>query len=517
MISRLPLPKYLQRIGQPVFKNAHGTVTFTPAEVVSLQPEAGGSERYQHTVRDVCQVLGDAIAAGKRLRCLGRRWSISPIVSTDGWLLDLSDVSTAKWLAAEDLGAAAAARTDVAYVLLGAGSSIRWLNWAAHRAGWSIQTSGASNGQAIAGAIATGSHGSSFHIGALHDTVQAIHVVVSPTEHWWVEPAHAPLVADEFAARLGARLVRDDDLFAALQTSLGSLGIEVGVVLACVPNFWLDLKRYSVPAGTLPVGRLTAADLIDHLGKWQFDYLIGQPLDRIWHADAVFNPFKPDSQSYLSAYVLTDRPPRGTPAEVTGEHRGDEWNPDLLQFVSRTLGGIPGAPAVVTRIGLESEYAKSVPDSPRVWGGWFAQQDLPGGALGASMGVDCAQLGKALGTILETVQQNQKAPCVVATRFVPGSGSLLAMNIFDRTCMIDMDGANLPAMADLITACCSRLDAAGVPFTMHWGKWNGCLTRDHVAVVYGDRVRRWRAARSRLLSDPAVAQALSSSMVDVLL
>ena len=37
------------------------------------------------------------------------------------------------------------------------------------------------------------------------------------------------------------------------------------------------------------------------------------------------------------------------------------------------------------------------------------------------------------------------------------------------------------------------------------------------AVVYGDRVRRWRAARSRLLSDPAVAHALSSSMVDVLL
>jgi hypothetical protein len=56
-----------------------------------------------------------------------------------------------------------------------------------------------------------------------------------------------------------------------------------------------------------------------------------------------------------------------------------------------------------------------------------------------------------------------------------------------------------------------------VPFTMHWGKWNGCLTRDHVAAVYGDRVRRWRAARSRLLSDPAVAQALSSPMVDVLL
>jgi len=517
MIDRQPLPKYLQRIGQTAFKNAHGTVTFSPAEIVSLQPEAGGSERYQHTVRDVGQVLGDALAAGKRLRCLGRRWSISPIATTDGWLLDLSDVSTAKWLAPGDLSAAAAARTQVAYVLLGAGSSIRWLNWAAHRAGWSVQTSGASNGQAIAGAIATGSHGSSFHIGAIHDTVQAIHVVVSPSEHWWVEPARAPLIADQLAATLGAKLVRDDDLFAALQTSLGSLGIVVGVVLACVPNFWLDLERYSVPAGTLSVGKITAAELIDRLEKWQFDVLVNHPLDKIWHLDAVFNPFKPDSQSYVSAYVLADRPPRGTPAEVTGEHRGDEWNPDLLQFVSRTLSGIPGAPAVVTRIGLESEYATRVTDSPRVWGGWFAQQDLPGGALGASMGVNCVQLDKALGAIFETIQRNPKAPCVVATRFVPGSSSLLGMNIFDRTCMIDMDGANLPAMTDLITACCAQLEAVGVPYTMHWGKWNGCLTRTHVAAVYGDRARRWRDARARLLPDPHVAQALSNPLIDALL
>ena len=43
MIDRQPLPKYLQRIGQTAFKNAHGTVTFSPAEIVSLQPEAGGS------------------------------------------------------------------------------------------------------------------------------------------------------------------------------------------------------------------------------------------------------------------------------------------------------------------------------------------------------------------------------------------------------------------------------------------------------------------------------------------
>ncbi len=239
--------------------------------------------------------------------------------------------------------------------------------------------------------------------------------------------------------------------------------------------------------------------------------------DRVWHFDAVFNPFSPDSQSYVSAYVVADQPARGTPAEVTGEHRGDEWNPDLLQFVSRAIGGVPGAPALVTRVGLKSEYAKPVSGGPRVWGAWFAQQDLPGGALGASLGVDCTQLPAALLAIFGTVQARATVPCVVATRFVPGSSSLLGMNQFPRTCMIDMDGANVPAMADLIAQCCRRLETDGLPFTMHWGKWIGWLTREHVQAAYGDRVERWRAARARLLPDPAVAQTLSNPVVDGLL
>jgi hypothetical protein len=517
MIARTPLPQYLQRIGQPAFRNVHNTVTFTPEQVISLQPEAGGSGRYQQTVRELCQIVGEAVAAGKRLRCLGRRWSISPVATTEGWLLDLSDVSTAKWLGVRELHPTIGARRELAHILVGAGASIRWLNWELHRAGWSIQTSGASNGQAVAGAIATGTHGSSFHVGALHDTVAAVHVVVGPTEHWWVEPASAPLTADDFAPRLGATLVRDDELFAALATSLGSLGIVAGVVFRCVPNFWLELKRYSVAGGGLPAGPLPTAELIDRLARWQFDSLVDQPLDRIWHLDAVFNPFTPDSQSYVSAYVVADAPPRGTPAEVTGEHRGDEWNPDLLQFVSRFIGPVPGAPPLVTKIGLQSEYAKPATNSPRVWGAWFAQQDLPGGALGASLGVDCAQLGVALPAIMQSVRERGSVPCVVATRFVPGSRSLLAMNIFERTCMIDMDGANVPAMADLIADCCRRLDAEGVRFTMHWGKWIGYLTRDHLEKVYGDRIGRWRAARARLLADPRLVRAFSNPVVDALL
>ena len=517
MITRLPFHDYLRQTGQPQLRNVHGTVVFTPEALVRIDPGPNDALRYEETVRDVCTVLGQAVAAGKRLRCLGRRWSVSPVATTDGWLLDLSDTTSARWLAREDLAPEVAASRDVAHLLVSGGASIRWINWMLHRAGWSLQTSGASNGQAVAGAIATGTHGSSFQIGALHDTVAAIHVVVSPTEHWWVEPEHQPATSPDFASRLSARPIRDDELFSALQTSLGSLGIVVGVVLRCVRNFWLDLKRYSLADGDLPAGRLTISQLIDRLAAGQFDTLVGQPLDRIWHLDAVFNPFMPEKQSYVSAYVTVDQPPRGTPAEVTGEYRGDEWSPDVLQFVAKLAGGLPGAAGAATQIGLKTEYEKPVTDSPRVWGGWFTGQDIPGGALALCFGVDGEQVALGLNTVLQTVQARGKVPCVVATRFLPGSSSLLAMNRFARTCMIDLDGANLPAMGELLVECTGALEAAGVPFTMHWGKWIGALTRSHVERIYGDRVTRWRAARARFLPDPQLARTFSNELLEGIL
>jgi FAD/FMN-containing dehydrogenase len=517
MIARLPLHDYLRGTGQPQLRNVHGTVVFTPEALVRIEPGPTDALRYEDTVRDVCTVLGDALAAGKRLRCLGRRWSVSPVADTDGWLLDLSDTTSARWLAREDLAPEAAADRDVAHLLVSGGASIRWVNWMLHRAGWSLQTSGASNGQAVAGAIATGTHGSAFHIGALHDTVAAIHVVVSPTEHWWVEPERRPAASPDFAAGLGAKPVRDDELFSALQTSLGSLGIVVGVVFRCVRNFWLDLERYSLTAGHLPAGRLTLAQLIDRLAAGRFDTLVGQPLNRIWHLDAVFNPFMPERQAYVSAYVATDAPARGTPAEVTGEYQGSEWTPDVLQFVGKFVEAIPGAPGAATQLGLNTEYQKSVTDSPRVWGGWFTGQDLPGGALALSVGVERERLALALNTVLQTVQRRGQVTCVVATRFLPGSSSLLAMNRFAHTCMIDLDGANLPAMGELLVECTGALHAAGVPFTMHWGKWIGALTRSHVEGVYGDRASRWRAARARLLPDTQLARTFSSELLDGIL
>ena len=119
--------------------------------------------------------------------------------------------------------------------------------------------------------------------------------------------------------------------------------------------------------------------------------------------------------------------------------------------------------------------------------------------------------------MLQTVQSRGRAPCIVATRFVAGSNSLIGMNRFERTCMIDLDGVNLPAMGELLAETSSALQAAGVPFTMHWGKWIGYLTRGYVESVYGERAARWRSARARFLPDPQLAHTFSNELLAGLL
>src|SRR4029078_4368692 len=48
--------------------------------------------------------------------------------------------------------------------------------------GLALQTSGAGDGHRIAGCIATGTHGSALGVGAVHDTILGLHIVVAPNQ-----------------------------------------------------------------------------------------------------------------------------------------------------------------------------------------------------------------------------------------------------------------------------------------------------------------------------------------------
>jgi len=176
------------------------------------------------TVAALQQLIADAIGAGKRLRALGSGWSFSRVAATEDWLLNtkplnwvfpLSDRSVAENYAG--------APDDLLFAQCGV--AILELNNYLVGKGKSLKTSGASNGQTIAGALSTGTHGSALDVGGIPNYVVGLHLIVGPDRHVWLERESYPVVTDAFADRLDTELIRDDTLFNAALVSFGSFGI----------------------------------------------------------------------------------------------------------------------------------------------------------------------------------------------------------------------------------------------------------------------------------------------------
>lgn len=129
-----------------------------------------------------------------------------------------------------------------------AGITVYDLNCVLDAEGLALPTLGGSNGQSIAGAISTATHGGDVNLPPIADSVRAIHLVGPGGLEWWIERSGDNAVTDR--ARMEAlrgtgpwcadlQLEYDDEIFAAALVSLGRMGIIYSVVLEAVPAFRL--------------------------------------------------------------------------------------------------------------------------------------------------------------------------------------------------------------------------------------------------------------------------------------
>jgi hypothetical protein len=134
-------------------------------------------------------------------------------------------------------------------VLCGAGATICQLNEALWGLGLALPTVGSFDAQQLAGAIATGTHGSAAEVGALGDCVVAMVVLCAPSapggaERWRFLQIQAGL--DDVPLLAPAeRIVADPGLLEAFVVSVGLLGVVVGVVIEARRRFWLHRRRYA--------------------------------------------------------------------------------------------------------------------------------------------------------------------------------------------------------------------------------------------------------------------------------
>jgi len=482
------------RRGAQQWENYHGTASCRLADRIELWNDATvtGRETLSAAAHLIQHLLRQAKDKGVTVRAVGSGWSPAPIaLSPEGWQLEMPRLNRTFRMATRDVQAG----VDPAALLLAQGGTlIDEINDRVERdLKRSMKTTGASNGQTIAGAIATGTHGSVVTAGGTQDHVRAVQIV-TPSDIWWVEPAGG-FLSDAFIAESGAKALRDDDAFEAARLSVGSLGVVTAVVLETVPRYLVEVYQAK---------RIVAAGEIDMLAAGDFrgfSKLIGRD-EEPYFVQVIVNPYNPEKGKALVKLLYRrewrDDYPKPGPVPLGASYDTLTLLGDLLERFSFLRGWL-----------LQRVMELAYPDAPKpgeplpigTWGEMTETHTPLGSLFNGSVTVAREELGSVFGTILEAYRAGGGGNSVTI-RFMERATGLLAPARFDHNAVIDFDGVRSAASLDSYHKVVAALDAKGIAFGRHWAKTNS-LDTARVREDYGDKLDRFLAAQARIMPDPA--------------
>jgi FAD/FMN-containing dehydrogenase len=190
----------------PEWSNWSGSVRFTPAE-----------KSAPASVAEVQAAVRLATAANRGVRAIGSGHSFVPLCETRGLQLVTSRL---RGVASVDV------KKREAWIL--GGSKLYQIGEPLRQAGLALSTMPDIDRQALAGSIATGTHGTGRGIGSLSSYVTGLRLVLASGDVLEVLQEKSP------------------DVFRAAQVSLGALGVITHVRLALEPAFRLRERQWTV-------------------------------------------------------------------------------------------------------------------------------------------------------------------------------------------------------------------------------------------------------------------------------
>ncbi len=184
----------------------------------------------------VVEVVGRAAERGARLKAVGSGHSFTGIAVADSMLMRLDRMS-------------GIVSVDGELVTVRGGTRLADLNPMLAERGLAMANLGDIDEQTIAGAIATGTHGTGAALTGLAGQVRALTMVLADGRIVRCSPTAEP------------------ELFAAARVGLGALGIVTDVTLQCTPAFLLQAVEAPEPLGEV-LGRLD--ELVDGNDHFEF-------------------------------------------------------------------------------------------------------------------------------------------------------------------------------------------------------------------------------------------------------
>lgn len=494
----------LIRKGPGNWTNYHKTVSFWASEraqlVAGSQAPARPEDYFSQTAALLKALLADAAARGEDFRPVGGHWSLCDLQKSDGAVLETS--RSGQVFAVDQAMLDPACPVGANLLALAAGGTIIGdLNLWLEANGQSLKTSGASNGQSIAGAIATGTHGSVWSIGGMQNMVRGLHLIVSPGRTVWVEPAASKYLSDGFAREFADDVIRDDAMFQAAAVHLGGMGIVNAVLLEVAEAALFEVVQQK---------KVIGADWIVDMEEGRFRAIaarLGYDEDP-YFLQVILNPFAPFRRKALIR-MLFKRPYAAPLIPFLDFGR----LVDPLAILARLLEEHPRLRGPMMGRLMEAAY-DTIPDDDegpllQTWGETTPPHKSFGSLFAASIAVPRDRLNDTLAVALPAFARDDGGDHLFTLRFVGTSDGLIAFTRFGDNVVIDFDGARSDASHASYGRITKALDEAGIPFMPHWGKM-GPITPARIERNFGTAASDWRAQR-RLLLPPEMQTIFASA------
>jgi hypothetical protein len=492
---------------------------YSIARVSGAGPAANRLAAYRALTDELMSLIGEAIALDKEIRVYGSAWSASEVGVPRDRLVNSKGIRNLRL----DLDPSMVSQNysgDADLLrFLECGESMSGINSLLSEQGLSLKTSGSNNGQTLAGALSTGTHGSAFDFGAISEFVVGLHLITGPTTHVYLQRSSTPVLKHDFADSIGAAFVESDELFNAALVSFGSFGIIQGALVETRPLFTLHASRFVHPYNQALKTAMTTLDFsgID-LGLSQLP--ASAPTNKPHHFQVYFNPnlgAPPPEASVLmmfedqwdNSYQMPvwkgESGPSAAALEIINaifEHIPKRLRKTSLRLLNKRIAKQLES---YYRLGIVRDLVKGV--------------RMKGHLLLSGTAVPMDRSVEALDILFHAYHDfGHLMPLVIATRFVKGSTATLGFTRFARTCVFDIDTTSTEESRQFVNLVRERLEQAGVPYAVHWGKLERelgqFLNTARLQTMYGDATMlSWLGARHQLLENADVERVFSNDFM----
>ncbi len=483
------------------FTNAHQNYNLPIEDIFDIwnEPQSFGTplERYNDTVDTLQQLVNEAIQDGVRLRAYGSRWSLSKAPHTDGRMINTKPLNLhfelGDMIIAEDF-----ARDKNNLLFVQCGCAIQEINDILKAKNKSLKTSGASNGQTIAGAISTGTHGSTFNFGAVQDFVVGLHIIAGDGHNYYLERATDPITTPDFAKAINAKSIKNDTLFNDALVSFGSFGIIHGVLVEATDIFHLEVIQDVFETNKVKKA-IESLDFSDF-----FPFPDGDP----FHLQVYIDPYKRKT-TYIKA--MSKQLYKKENRFIPPENPGTDWSQDMPHFIGAITDKIPSTIPLVVSFLMKNNYKPYERSLVGTLGEIFKNTRLLGKVTSAAIGVPLENTEKVLTIYNHLIEELGPIAAVISLRYVKGSKATMAFTRFPMTCIFEIDGIQSKRTRQFLEKFWARLRLEQIEYTQHWGKAND-LHRSTL-YCYGTQQQQWLESRSRLL-DEANAKVFESPFLN---